>query len=919
MLASLSSQTYSTEIIQARLYSTETHSIVPVYFEEQENGTSPQAQLSAFKQSDTMPILQKQYAWILTQLEDYCMQHNIIMPQEPDEPDDIIADFVSNLSEVSRFSLFYIQLFHRSGYYDKREGILLNTGKKLFETLLCALHEPQIQLDQKKNMLVELQLNITYCADGVISHLTDCNNAIISLKNTDTLIATTKIEVIEQITKKYIELTHGDVQGNEIHYINAYLNSISMTYYLPVRDDDFISLLKIEDINKEGFKLFLKNLLTPELVLNHLSVQLNNALSPLLQKAQTLRAVSGLSSFETSVEKWNERFGALYPLNMNDLIEYNEATNSLQYFPWSSEKFIAELTTHYRRLYLIPTYPARNVLTTRIGDNIISDLGFFWIEIANQHCAVEVQHYYHLAAPTPRSIEYKAWLELTKHLLTQHVNPANNYPDIIDAIPCSPFAITQYIQHQQSFLLCELIKHNKLSLKQLTQSLSHINQANEPILVFLETYHCTDVIHFLLAKQEISQKMLEAESPQTGTNLLYLLCQHNKWQTIRLLFQNNLLTPRQFNNDEMYHSDGSTKNIVFHLLYYHQTTPLYSFIHSQLIPKDIIKEAYIHFQHIPANEISWEKSAPPALLQLLWDTHCFPKDIFHLIDSSGVSFFAHVAKNIRPDIFKILIRPLTLNDKTIWNQLTTPSFAHELSKNQHVLDTLALLLDNRYITIEQIEHIDPFTHDNMLLNLIRHFAVTTIQRLVPYFFQKPTLLDNPTGDSCIIFLAERSLLSILMNWYTCDWITNRQLITPNRTGVNAIYWAIRNKHSLAIKNFFDAGLFSPDLLNTIRDENNRSIIWWMAQHHETQTFLIQLAENKVLQTSHLLERPKQNEKTPVECLQRSGAFGVLMALARNNLITMLVPSQMTFMPHGPILRPMLTPPPYEAPHDFLLP
>jgi hypothetical protein len=121
--------------------------------------------------------------------------------------------------------------------------LLYGPGKEMFHEFVNLLNDERIPLQTRMNAIQSLAAGVQTCAGKV---LTTLRTEVSNLKGTTSGLKGTaqrmKIMLIDSLVLQHVKDNHTYLPGNEVHYVNAYVNYLAHDMGIPERLDPFVSI-----------------------------------------------------------------------------------------------------------------------------------------------------------------------------------------------------------------------------------------------------------------------------------------------------------------------------------------------------------------------------------------------------------------------------------------------------------------------------------------------------------------------------------------------------------------------------------------------------------------------------------------------------------------------------------------------------
>ncbi|CEG56003.1 hypothetical protein [Legionella fallonii] len=517
----------------------------PVYFvavSEQDTNT----QLVEFRQSSAFPLFKTQFELLLTKIDEWCFNHNIqeIFPQR------------NNLSAIS---IFKENLFAENRHFDIGEAVLFNQGKKALEELFLLIENNQISVDGKKNVLSNLQKGIVVCVGGVLTNVVDAKDDLKAHTGINEILYKIKVTFIQQIAITEIRQRYGNTAGNEIHYVNAYYNSVAKDYRLKQKEDNFIhyALKNINSIDLEEFKKTLNERFTPKIVFNNLIDKLkedwNTLYNALLKDLDNNPRIQSSESEKLSrlffyQEQWNQKYAALFELSIYDLGNAQDDGDFILHdLMILNSTLIPKVIKYFSERYL---NQARKRLLP-INDNAYISYcdELLWCENQGnpELVTLEIMQQIDKESLSPEAmINYCYVME---QLLVEYPNAKEQLLHLLNPLSDE---FSRIILEHMLLTLIFFIEKNDLARGLKERFYSDTNRLHQlisayPDVILNYLFELKNAHHFQDPAfiNDVLDEMYDNEDAGEATTLLWYLVHYGMWSSVDLLIQNQSITIKQ--------------------------------------------------------------------------------------------------------------------------------------------------------------------------------------------------------------------------------------------------------------------------------------------------------------------------------------------------------------------------------------
>ena len=810
-------------------------------------------QLENFRQSPQFNLLKAQYESLLNKLNDWCAEHECRI---------MLDDETINIEQVTpAFEILRNNLFDRNNYFGAHEAIFFSEGKQALEELWLLLQDELIPLDEKKNALMELQRNVDVCADGIVTHIRQAQNAVKAYKGIKNTLQAIKTEFIRQHSTPYIQSLYsdsGNYEGFEIHYANAFYNLVAKDFGLLEQDDTYIDDLEKEIIPEHiwHYQKMLQEQATPSRMLEILWLKLRTDLSwmysELSDEMKSLSANAQDFSQEGNntflfqqesmlisqvLEQWNAKYGALITLSFYDLAALDDKNIIvLLELPAVIKALEPKIMRNFSEHYLTPTQR----FTLKINSQLTVHFhhGLLWCE-DNQLL---------------RTITLDDFSKINIENLNDHDKV--HYCFVIEQL-CVLFPEnTKSLLASLDDELLKIIWNNGLincilNLEDMyPRSFLDPTQENKAGLKDLIIRYPRKILHYIANKDDYETKMaifdVICDFENVGkTTLLGYAAHAQMWNYIFNLLDNCYLTREQFLATISYNQHDNV-NIVWTLVAEQQWGLIESLISDGLIHSS-------HFSSCPLNEESRYKEYN--VLDLLargkqWDfiENLLEKDVITaelLVPIrqeaiNGQKFWRALFRNQKWELISLVVE----------KKLVTTAMLTPVNEDRRVLEELSA--NSQWSILEKLFNQEGLITEELLLKsksayLLFNFAEAKQVGLINILLQKklitPAVIKPITINDENIFhlLARTQQWEILRKFFDI-----KELITPEIFNLQVSTFILPSRVNISNRKEF--ALWVQMVLEKSLQEIN--LLWFLAKYKQWD--LIDFLLQKELITSSML-------------------------------------------------------------------
>ena len=867
----------------------------PLYFESALTETNPEKQLETYESSLLYPRFKQQYLDLITKLQYWCVTNSAVVRLHSD---------TSTAERIPAFSLYSTRLFNKANYYGMYKPILYHEGKRSLEELLLLLRHPQILLPIKQGIMTNLQKSFDACSNGLVNNIIDAKD---DLKAANEGVAflhqNTLRTLIQQYALLYVQSIYGDIEDFNTHYATAFCNYASPTYGLPLKHDERSDALEIPATQREEFAQMVEQYLTPKTVLKALMQTLSGyihsmkeefskVLGSKKQPAAAEKAGLLYDKANSLINKWNERYGALLPLDVTILLQANENGTAFTPAPYNEAPLRETLSNNFDKLFLKPnTHNSRRfAIPLRNNRSLIIHNGLYWVDTEGtlSELSVEKPRIAHtVLSPIHFNELIEAFPEYTAQLVRANLCPQNANP-------------VRLIQDGHYTTLMAQLEYDVMTQEQIRiiRQPDFAHQMNTG----LSPIQRRQLLRKLLDKGKLSSRVLP---------LLWqtVLSAHNEVEQPQLI--DKLFTAFTITTDllaETENEQGAAEfigiNIVWLLVYYKQFNLV-----SKLIRKNALTQEMLSAISASGINVVWLLAANKAfdLLAQLVERNLLTEEM--LIKAP------HKGENAGKDVLWILIQHKVygliyqmlnkgLLTRTFFEEITPTEAPYAgsnkiwlLAANQE-FEFIQTLIIRGLVTSEMLAA-KPTTESDTPGNVLWLLA----------YYQQYNVLEILLRDNLLTseLLAVSSqvgettgmnpfwLLSIFGQWTLIEKLVTQRLITTEilasapRYGENAdkncVWLLIACKQMNVLNALLDQGLITTELLaatpqaaKSARTNGIRGLV-----HQKEFVFLDRLLDNHLV-TPQLLMASSIQDHIVIE-LARKGQFTLVDKLISNNLVT----------------------------------